>query len=57
MASLGSNTCSKGAGAADVEDAVAIVEKAIAELDAGRTDAAKARLKVFLAATRGARGA
>jgi len=34
-----------------------IVEEAIAELDAGRLDAAKARLKAFVAATRSARGA
>jgi hypothetical protein len=36
---------------------VAIVEEAIAELDAGRIEAAKARLKAFVAATRGPRGA
>jgi hypothetical protein len=30
---------------------VAIVEKAIAELDAGRIDAARARLRAFVAAT------
>jgi hypothetical protein len=36
---------------------VEIVEAAIAELETGRTDAAKARLKAFVAATRRARGA
>jgi hypothetical protein len=58
--SNGSSGCSKGAGPADAEgagDAVGIVEAAIADLDAERVDAAKARLKAFVAATLSARGA
>jgi hypothetical protein len=50
VASPCSNGCGKGAGAANPADAVEIVEQAIAELDAGQTDAAKARLKAFVAA-------
>ena len=55
VASLCSNGCSKGA--ANATAALEMVEEVIAELDAGRIDAAKARLKAFVAATRGGRGA
>lgn len=48
---------SQAAGPQDATDAVATMEVAIGELDAGRTEAAKARLKAFVAATRGPRGA
>ncbi len=59
-----SRTCSNVArpageplGTEGAEHAMVTVEGAIAELDAGRVDAAKARLKAFVAATRGRRGA
>ena len=58
-----SRTCSNVArpggeelGAADAGHAMATVEAAIAELDAGRVEAATARLKAFVAATCGGRG-
>ena len=48
-----SRACSNVASRRDeAPGALEIVEEAIAELDAGRTDAAKARLKAFVAATR-----
>jgi hypothetical protein len=43
--------------ARDGADGVEIVEAAVAELDAGRTEAAKARLKALVAAIRSARRA
>ncbi len=55
-----SNVASSGGevlGAEGATHALATVEGAIAELDAGRVDAAKARLKAFVAATSGRRGA
>ena len=59
-----SRTCSSVArpagealGVEDVVHAMATVEGAIAELDAGHVEAAKARLKAFVAATRGRGGA
>ena len=53
-----SRACSNVARPGDkAPGAVAIVEEAFAELDAGRIDAAKARLKAFVAATLSARGA
>jgi hypothetical protein len=48
---------SEAAQAEDVAAAVTVIEEALAELDAGRIDAAKARLKAFVAATRSACGA
>lgn len=58
-----SRTCSNVASPAgealwveDVVHAMATVERAIAELDAGHVEAAKARLKAFVAATRGRGG-
>lgn len=51
-------TCSNVASQhGEAPGALEIVEEAIAELDAGRIDAAKARLKAFVTATRRARGA
>jgi hypothetical protein len=48
-----SRACSRVASRRDeAPGALEIVEEAIAELDAGLTDAAKARLKTFVAATR-----
>jgi len=53
-----SRACSNVASLRDeAPGAVAIVEEALAELDGGRIDDAKARLRAFVAATRGARGA
>jgi hypothetical protein len=53
-----SRTCSNVASQrAEAPGALEIVEEAIAELDAERIDAAKARLKAFVAATRSPRGA
>lgn len=50
-----SRACSNVASRRDeAPGALEIIEEAIAELDAGRIDAAKARLRAFLAATRGA---
>jgi hypothetical protein len=50
-----SRACSNVASRRDeAPGAVAIVEEALAELDAGRIDAAKARLAALLAALRGA---
>jgi len=42
--------------AASVGEAVEIVEQAIAELDAGQPEAARACLKAFVAATRATEG-
>jgi|SRR6185312_11965167 len=54
-----SNVARPGVEALGIDDAVhamATVERAIAELDAGRVEVATARLKAFLAATRGRPG-
>ena len=47
-----SRACSNVASRCGEAPGVEIVEEAIAELDAGRIDAAKARLRAFVAATR-----
>jgi hypothetical protein len=50
-----SRACSSVASRRDeAPRALEIVKEAIADLDAGRIDAAKARLRAFVAATRGA---